>query len=75
MRLVVLGDPVEHSRSPAIHTAALAACGIDGTYAARCVDEAGMARAVDEVRYGRLDGANAVLGVPEHKVKVSIAAR
>ena len=61
MRLVVLGDPVAHSRSPAIHTAALEACGIEGSYTACRVDEAGMARAVDEVRYGRLSGANVTM--------------
>jgi len=61
MRFVVLGDPVDHSRSPAIHTAALAAKGIDGTYAARRVEAAGMVNAVDEVRYGRLTGANVTM--------------
>ena len=61
MKLVVLGDPVDHSRSPAIQTAALEACGIDGTYIARRVDPAGMVSAVDEVRYGRLSGANVTM--------------
>ncbi len=61
MRLVLLGDPVDHSRSPAIHRAALAAAGIDGSYEARRVDEAGMVVAVDEIRYGRLDGANVTM--------------
>lgn len=61
MRFVVLGDPVDHSRSPAIHTAALAAKGIDGTYVARNVEAAGMANAIDEVRYGRLTGANVTM--------------
>ena len=61
MRLVLLGDPVEHSRSPAIQGAALAACGIEGTYLARRVDDGGMVLAVDEIRYGRLDGANVTM--------------
>lgn len=61
MKFVVLGDPIEHSRSPAIHTAALAALGIDGTYSARRVDDRGMTEAVDEVRYGRLTGANVTM--------------
>ena len=61
MRLVLLGDPVDHSRSPAIQNAALAACGIEGTYTARRVDAAGMASAVDQIRYGRLDGANVTM--------------
>lgn len=61
MKLLLLGDPVEHTRSPAIHTAALAAAGIDGTYEARLVDHAGMASAVDEIRYGGIDGANVTM--------------
>ena len=35
MRLVLLGDPISHSRSPAIQRAALDAVGIDGTYEPR----------------------------------------
>ncbi len=58
MRLVVLGDPVEHSLSPTLHTAALAAAGIEGTYEARTVDAEGLASAADEVRSGVLAGAN-----------------
>lgn len=73
MRLVVLGDPVDHSRSPAIHTAALEACGIDGTYTALRVDEAGMVSAVDEVRYGRLSGANVTM--PHKQLAFELADR
>ena len=58
MRLVVLGDPVAHSRSPAIHTAALRYAGLAGSYEARCVDVTGLAEAADEVRSGLLTGAN-----------------
>lgn len=61
MRLVLLGDPVGHSRSPAIQRAALHSAGIEGTYEARRVDAAGMVTAVDEIRYGRLDGANVTM--------------
>lgn len=61
MRLVLLGDPVGHSRSPAIQRAALESAGIEGTYEARRVDAAGMVNAVDEIRYGRLDGANVTM--------------
>lgn len=73
MRFVVLGDPVEHSRSPAIHSAALAAVGLDGTYTARRVDEAGMVSAVDEVRYGRLTGANVTM--PHKQLAFELADR
>ncbi|MGI9648171.1 MAG: shikimate dehydrogenase family protein, partial [Acidimicrobiia bacterium] len=61
LHLVVLGDPVDHSLSPRIHTAALAAAGIEGEYTARRVDVAGMAAAVAELRDGRLDGANVTM--------------
>ena len=73
MRLVVLGDPVAHSRSPAIQTAALEACGIEGTYTTRRVDEAGMVSAVDEVRYGRLSGANVTM--PHKQLAFELADR
>jgi shikimate dehydrogenase len=61
VRLVLLGDPVEHSLSPAIHNAAMAACGIEGSYEARAVDRAGLRAAIDEVRYGALRGANVTM--------------
>jgi shikimate dehydrogenase len=58
VRLVLLGDPVAHSRSPAIQEAALAGCGIEGRYTRRRVDAVGLYRAVGEMRAGGLDGAN-----------------
>ena len=61
MNLVLLGDPVEHSRSPAIHVAALTAAGIEGSYQARKVDRSGLVTAIAEVRYGRLDGGNVTM--------------
>lgn len=53
--------PVSHSRSPRIHRAALAACGIAGDYEARAVDPAGFAAACLELRQGALDGANVTM--------------
>ncbi len=73
MRLVLLGDPVEHSRSPAIQNAALEAAGIEGTYVARRVDAAGMVLAVDEIRYGRLNGANVTM--PHKQLAFELADR
>lgn len=61
MKLVVLGDPVAHSLSPRLHTAALEATGITGSYTARRVDRAGFEAAVDELRTGALDGANVTM--------------
>jgi shikimate dehydrogenase len=59
--LVVLGDPVSHSLSPAIHNAALSAAGIAGEYSARRVDDDGMRRAINELREGALSGANVTM--------------
>jgi shikimate dehydrogenase len=73
MRLVLLGDPVDHSRSPAIQRAALEAAGIEGSYEARRVDAAGMVVAVDEIRYGRLDGANVTM--PHKQLAFELADR
>ena len=71
MRLVLLGDPVSHSRSPAIHRAALAAAGIEGRYEARRVDAAGVYRACAEIRAGDLAGANITM---PHKRTAAAAA-
>jgi shikimate dehydrogenase len=58
LRFALLGDPVEHSRSPAIHKAALAELGLSGSYEARRSGQAGLATALDELRAGNLDGVN-----------------
>jgi len=65
VRLVVLGDPIEHSLSPTIHNAALAAAGLMGEYTRRRVDPAGMAAAVEEIRRGTLSGANVTMPYKE----------
>ncbi|HEX3221758.1 MAG TPA: shikimate dehydrogenase [Nocardioides sp.] len=46
MRCAVLGDPVEHSLSPALHRAAYAALGLDWTYDAVRVPAGGLAEHV-----------------------------
>lgn len=58
---MLLGSPVAHSRSPRIHRAALAACGIQGDYEPREVDATGFADACAELRTGVLDGANVTM--------------
>ena len=73
MRLVLLGDPVAHSRSPAIQRAALAAAGILGSYEARRVDAAGVYRACAEIRAGTLRGANVTM--PHKRVAAAAADR
>ena len=61
MRLVLVGMPLRHSRSPRIHRAALAACAIAGDYSIREVDAAGFAMACGEIASGALDGANVTM--------------
>jgi shikimate dehydrogenase len=61
IRLALLGDPVSHSLSPAIHRVALATVGIEGSYEARTVDELGVRNAFEEVRDGRLTGFNVTM--------------
>lgn len=69
--LALLGDPVEHSRSPAIHNAALSALGLEGEYRARCVDRDGMLEAAFQVRNGELDGAN--ITMPHKQLALDLA--
>ena len=73
MRLVVLGDPVAHSLSPAMHAAAFTSVGLRGTYTARRVDAAEMAVAVAEIRHGDLDGANVTM--PHKQLAAQLADR
>jgi shikimate dehydrogenase len=56
--LALFGDPVEHSLSPVIQQAALAAAGLAGSYRAFRVDADGFRRACVDLRVGRLHGAN-----------------
>lgn len=65
--LGVLGWPVDHSRSPAIHTAALAAAGVDAVYVAFAVPPADLAGAVTGLRALGALGANVTL---PHKERV-----
>ncbi|MGN8025827.1 hypothetical protein [Microbacterium sp. 22242] len=45
-RLAVWGDPIEHSRSPALHDAAYRVLGLDWEYGRRRVDAAGFDAAI-----------------------------
>jgi shikimate dehydrogenase len=60
-RLAVLGQPLRHTRSPAIHNAALAALHLEGHYEAREVDPEGVKSAFAEVRSGALTGFNVTM--------------
>ncbi len=62
----VIGCPVAHSLSPAIHGYWLKNAGIDGAYLAIEVeDEAGLERIMDLIRAGQLIGANVTAPLKE----------
>lgn len=64
--LGVLGWPVGHTRSPAIHTAALAATGVDAVYLAFAVPPTELPAAVAGLRALGALGANVTLPHKEH---------
>ncbi len=68
-RLVVVGDPVEHSLSPLIHNAALDSMGLSDMYEYRKmrVERGGLEDFVAELRGGIIAGANVTI---PHKVDV-----
>lgn len=58
LHFALLGDPVEHSRSPRIHRCALSLSGLAGDYQAIKADGAALETAVADLRVGALDGLN-----------------
>jgi len=66
----IIGDPVTHSRSPAIHNAAFAALGLDWVYVAFPVPRGKGAAALDAVRTLGLAGLNVTM---PHKPEVAAA--
>ena len=52
VKLGIIGDPVEHSLSPLMHGAAMAALGIKGSYELLPTPAAGLAARMQEVRSG-----------------------
>lgn len=65
--VAILGDPVEHSRSPAMHNAAFAACRLDYVYVALRVRPLELRRAIAGVRALGFAGLNVT--VP-HKQRI-----
>lgn len=65
---LVLGDPVAHSRSPAIHARAFALLGVDAAYAPCRVGADQLEQAIDGIRALGVDGFNVT--VP-HKTAVA----
>ena len=67
----VIGDPVRHSRSPALHNAAFAACGLDWVYVALPVAAGGGAAALDATRTLGIGGLSVTMPL---KAEVAAAA-
>jgi len=66
----VIGDPVRHSLSPAIHNAGFAALGLDWVYVALPVPAGGGAAAVEAMRTLGIDGLSVTM---PHKADVAAA--
>ncbi len=66
----VLGWPVEHSKSPALHNAAFAAAGVDAVYVALAIAPADLSAAVAGLRAMRALGASVT--VPHKQALVSL---
>ncbi|HEX6300235.1 MAG TPA: hypothetical protein VF148_07210 [Acidimicrobiia bacterium] len=70
-RLAVLGDPVEHSRSPQLHETMLEIAGLAGEYHRIRADDDVLRTAVDELRQGRWDGLNVTMPLKEAAARMA----
>jgi shikimate dehydrogenase len=73
MRLALIGDPVEHSTSPALHRGFLDEAGIDGEYVAIRVARGDGARAIRRLRADGFTGCNVTYPLKEEAFEVSEA--
>jgi shikimate dehydrogenase len=60
-RLAVIGYPIKHSISPAIHQAALDFCGVEATYVSLEVQPGDLGALVEELRGGDWGGINVTI--------------
>ncbi len=73
LRLALLGDPVSHSLSPAMHMAAMRAMGIDGDYIAMSVSADEFEEKLHELRQQEFAGANVT--IPHKALARRLAAK
>jgi shikimate dehydrogenase len=71
LRFAVLGDPIDHSRSPAIHTAALDHLGLPGTYVAIRAGSAELRSSVEQLREGSFDGFNITMPLKQEAAELA----
>ncbi len=71
MKFLLLGDPVAHSKSPAMHAAAFRALGLDHTYEAVRVREDEIGAWVERMRRGEIGGINVT--VPYKRAAMALA--
>jgi shikimate dehydrogenase len=71
LRFAVLGDPIDHSRSPAIHTAALDHLGLAGSYVAIRAGSVELRSAVEQLREGSFDGFNITMPLKEEAAELA----
>ncbi|AJS57643.1 shikimate dehydrogenase [Paenibacillus sp. IHBB 10380] len=67
MLLAVIGDPIRHSKSPAMHNAALAALGIEGEYWPLHVVRDDLGHAINQIKKLGFRGINVTI---PHKIEV-----
>jgi shikimate dehydrogenase len=66
----IIGDPVRHSLSPAMHNAAFAATGLDWLFVALPVERGSAARALDAIRVLGIEGVSVTM---PHKADAAAA--
>ncbi len=71
-RFVLIGHPVGHSVSPALHAAAYKQAGVSATYRALdCPDPSSVERVFEELRSGLVQGANVT--IPHKRLALELA--
>jgi shikimate dehydrogenase len=70
-RFAVLGDPIEHSRSPELHTAMFRITGLNGDYQRILANHEVLKRSIDQMRSGGWDGLNVTMPLKEDAASLS----